>query len=412
MFTVAKPAGPIACLLIPHFAIRLEILRTPIWDGLPLAMTDLASEHRRRIVDHSPEAAEHGIRIGMLAREVPGLAPQVTLLTPDPLHYTAESARLVNRLYEISPRIETGDLGVVYIDLRGLGRHYARPLDACQALLELVDPLLRPRIGLSVSKFAALVAAHRTRAGQIKQLGGKNLRRKLATCSIDLLPVDPGIKHRLRLFDLTTLGDLASFSTSALLAQFGPDGKRMRDLARGEDHASFIPTEIPKPLIERVDLPEPSALYPMLLSGLYQLIARMLAQPELHGRGIRKLRIGLRLEDRRSVDQIVNFKGAIRDERRLTAILATRLQQMQIEGPVEQMLLEVMEHGAVHARQQALTAFRSRQQNNQMQEAVRELTSRYGDSPLYHVVEIERWSSIPERRWGLVPYAPSMRPDR
>lgn len=409
--STASVSRPIACLLIPHYEIRLEVLRTPVWDGLPLALTDLASENRRRVVDHNPEAAQHGVRIGMRAREVVGLAPEVTLLTPDPLYYASQSARILSRLYEISPRIEASEPGAVYIDLHGLKLHYARPLDACQELLKLVDPVLRPRIGLSVSKFAALVAAHRADAGQIRQLGGKNLRRKLAGCSIDLLPVEPKIKDRLRRFDLNTLGDLANLPASALLAQFGPDGRRIWELARGEDHAPFIPTEWSEPLIERVELPEASALYPTLLSGVYQLIARILERPELRGRGIRKLKLGLRIEDRRSVEQIIDLKGAIRDERRLMAILASRLQQIQIEGPVDELRLEVLEESPIHARQQTLMTTRQMRQKEQMQEAIRELTSRYGRSPLYHVVEIERWSSIPERRWGLIPFVPSTHPD-
>ncbi len=407
----ASGRRPVACILIPHYEIRLEVLRNPVWEGLPLALTDLAGESRRRIVDHNAEAAAQGVRVGMHAREIAGLAPEVTLLTPDPLYYAAQSTSILGRLYEISPRIEAGQSGATYIDLHGLKRHYARPVDACQALLGLVDPVLRPRIGLSVSKFAALVAAHRAEVGQVRQLGGKNLQRKLAGCSIDLLPVEPKIKERLRRFDLHTLGDLAGLSSSALLAQFGTDGQRIWELARGEDHAPFIPTEPVEPLIERVALPEASALYPTLLSGVYQLIARLLARPELRGRGLRKLRLGLRLEDQRSVEQMIDLKGAIRDERRLMAILAHRLQQIQIEGPVDELLLEVLEESPIHARQQALTATRRLREREQMQEAVRELTSRYGRSPLYHVVEIERWSSIPERRWGLIPFVPSTRPD-
>ena len=35
-------------------------------------------------------------------------------------------------------------------------------------------------------------------------------------------------------------------------------------------------------------------------------------------------------------------------------------------------------------------------------EAARQLRARYGHVPLYHVVEVEPWSRIPERRWALV----------
>jgi hypothetical protein len=35
-------------------------------------------------------------------------------------------------------------------------------------------------------------------------------------------------------------------------------------------------------------------------------------------------------------------------------------------------------------------------------EAARQLRARYGRVPLYHAIEVEPWSRIPERRWALV----------
>jgi hypothetical protein len=42
-------------------------------------------------------------------------------------------------------------------------------------------------------------------------------------------------------------------------------------------------------------------------------------------------------------------------------------------------------------------------QRGQIAEAARQLHARYGQVPLYHAVEVEPWSRIPERRWALVP---------
>jgi DNA polymerase-4/protein ImuB len=38
--------------------------------------------------------------------------------------------------------------------------------------------------------------------------------------------------------------------------------------------------------------------------------------------------------------------------------------------------------------------------------AIHQLKHRYGESPLYHVVEVEPWSRIPERRHALISYDP------
>jgi DNA polymerase-4/protein ImuB len=41
-----------------------------------------------------------------------------------------------------------------------------------------------------------------------------------------------------------------------------------------------------------------------------------------------------------------------------------------------------------------------------MDDMVRHLKVRYGHSPVARMVEVERWSRIPERRWALMDYDP------
>ena len=93
----------IACLLIPHFALRVEMLRHPAWDGMPLAMANLAESNRRRLTDCSPEAASQGLRAGMLVREALSLCPDVTVVTADPVHYATVFARILRDLHDVSP---------------------------------------------------------------------------------------------------------------------------------------------------------------------------------------------------------------------------------------------------------------------------------------------------------------------
>lgn len=76
----------VACVLIPHFQLRVEILRHPELDGVPLALTDLAGPARRAIAKCSPEAAAEGIREGMSLRDAVNACPHAAILTSDPVH--------------------------------------------------------------------------------------------------------------------------------------------------------------------------------------------------------------------------------------------------------------------------------------------------------------------------------------
>jgi nucleotidyltransferase/DNA polymerase involved in DNA repair len=72
---------PVACVSIPNFSLRVEILERPELDGLPLALR--SSENQRPvIVDCTPEAIRQGVRPGMLPREALAMCPHVVTVMP------------------------------------------------------------------------------------------------------------------------------------------------------------------------------------------------------------------------------------------------------------------------------------------------------------------------------------------
>jgi hypothetical protein len=95
----------VACVIIPHFPLRVEILRHPELDGLPLALTDLASANRRRIMFCSPEAAARGMQDGVQREAVNGCS-RASILPADPVHDANVVADLLRSLGILSPGIE------------------------------------------------------------------------------------------------------------------------------------------------------------------------------------------------------------------------------------------------------------------------------------------------------------------
>ena len=118
----------IACLLIPQFPLRVEILRHPDLDGAPVALVDL-STHRRAVTDCSAEAAARGVRAGMLVREAVGLCPELVMLPADPVYVSDAFADVIQALSRVSPVIEPDEPGCIFIDLQGLVRLFGN-LDA------------------------------------------------------------------------------------------------------------------------------------------------------------------------------------------------------------------------------------------------------------------------------------------
>jgi DNA polymerase-4/protein ImuB len=392
-------------VFIPHFPLRVEILRHPELDGLPLALTDpFAALGRRRIADCSPEAAARGIRPGMALREAVAASPEAAILVADPVGYANTFADLLRGLTSVSPGVEPGELGVAYIDLRGLERLYGGVENAAAALLRAVPPALRPRVGLAAGKFMARVAAGRARPGGTWIVPAAYSKAFLAGCPVEVLPVPLEMRRRLERFGLYHLRDLARLPLGKLQAQFGPDGKRAWDLANGIDNAPFRPLGHVERVVERLSLPSPSVQVETLLLGLRQLTERVYARKEVRGRGARQARLQLLLEERRSWERTVTLKGTVSEPERLERALRYRLAGLALEGAVEEIVLELIGLTDIYARQEQLFELDARLRRGQrraIDEAARQLKQRYGASPLYRVMGIEPWSCIPERRWGL-----------
>lgn len=392
----------VACIVVPDFPLRIESVRHPELDGLPLALTDAAAQ-RRLIIECSPEATAEGIRLGMSVRDAINACPRAVILSADPVHYAAVFAELLRGLLDVSPGVEPGEPGLAWVDLRGLERLYGGLEGIVERLLGAVPPALRPRLGLGANKFVAAVAARRARPGGYRLVPEMYSRAFLARNPVDVLPVPLEMVRRLERFGLYTLRDVARLPVGKLQAQFGPDGRRAWELANGIDSAPFRPLEPAEQVIERLALPAPTVQIEALLLGLRQLARRICARQAMRGRGARQARIQLLIEGQRSWERVVVLKGAVGEAERLNELLAGRLAGLTVDGPVEEIALELAGLTTMHAHQsQLFEADLRRRRQQDIDEAVRELKQRYGLSPLFSLTPVEPWSRIPERRWGLL----------
>src|SRR4029079_16820200 len=139
---------------------------------------------------------------------------------------------MLDRIDDLSPRIEAVDRGVALVDITGLGpllgderRIAARAVARARAIAPL--PV---KAGVGDNRWLAVLAARLARPAQqdspaaflaIPAGGGA---AALAPLSLDLLPADPATRARFALFGLTDMGQLATLPRSAVGAQFGEAG--------------------------------------------------------------------------------------------------------------------------------------------------------------------------------------------
>lgn len=397
---------PIVCLRIPYFALRIALLESPHLNGKPLVLSNPQSG-RAIVLDATPEALAGGIRPGMNLREASALCPTVVVLAADPVRERTVSQQIQNRLEHLSPLVEPDEAeqGCWYIDLTGLERYYGTYAQATQRLIACVDPILRGRVGVASARFTARVAAGVAKAGSIRTVTDDEAPGFLAEAPITWVPLPPDVIRQLEHLGIPTLGAFTKLPARKVAARFGPAGRQAWELARGQDNQPVVPPPRTRTVIEDLVMPTPAVSREMLMIGLRQMVTRAFGKAELRGKHVRQVALHAILEgERRSWQRTLTLKEPCGRDRVINA-LELRLQAIEMAGPIEMITIEFSGITTETARQGAFSMMGPRAAAP-LTAAIHQLKHRYGLSPIYHVVEVEPWSRIPERRHALITYDP------
>ena len=413
-----------ACVWIPLFPLHCEEARHEGLVGYSTAL--LAPDTTRKLWQVSPLARHAGVKPGMTVSQAIGLCPTLRLIEPDPVHYDERFARLLAALNEISPVIESGELGLAYVGIDGLEGIYGSPRKIVEAIKGMLEGwkvgmseaggtvqhsnLPTFRLGFGLGKFIAWVAASRTKPGEAIVVPLGEEQKFLASQPVSVLPLDPDTHRRLRQLGIRSLGALAALPEAAVTAQFGALGKRLWRLAAGRIAEPVAGSIAPEPIVAALTFFTPVGERELLVHSLDQLIARALKHPRRIGWRVHAVRLRADLEGSSSWLAAILLKDPTADGERIAAPLRTRLEQSPPTGAVERLVLEFTAFAPGTAELQlfardAQAAARAGQQRA-LQSAAREIRMRVQRSCLYHIIEVQPWSRLPERRYALIDYEP------
>jgi nucleotidyltransferase/DNA polymerase involved in DNA repair len=420
------------CVWIPLFALRCEEARHPELASRPVAL--LAPDASRRVWQVSPLARQAGVRSGMTVSQAIGLCPALRLCEPDPVHYDERFARLLAALAVVSPVIEPAELGIVYVGTDGLEGLYGAPEQIVEEIkcgvwnaecgMAMQGRSLRPspvnsafrtphsalRVGWGRGKFVSWVAATRAQPGAAVIVPPGEEGKFLAQQPVAVLPIDPDAHRRLRQLGLRTLGRLAALPEEAVVSQFGSAGRRWWRLAAGVTADPVVGRMLPEPISASVTFFTPVADREMLVLALERLIERALRHPRRTGWRVQAVRARAELEHGASWLVAATLKDPSADTDHIAAPLKTRLAQAPPAGAVERLAVEFTAFAPgtaelqLFARDASAAARAGRR--HALRNAVQEIALRLKRPMLYHVIEVQPWSRLPERRYALIDFEP------
>ena len=391
----------------------------------PIAL--LSPDAGRRVWQVSPVARRAGVKPGMTVSQAIGLCPVLKLCEPDPVHYDEQFSRLIAALSTVSPVVEPAELGRVFVGTDGLEGLYGSPKQVVdQIRLRIADfglwigntpvesairnPQSEIRVGWGKGKFVSWVAACRAKPGQAFIVEPGEEGKFLASQPISVLPLDLDTHRRLRQLGIKTLGALAALPEEAVVSQFGRAGRRLWRLAAGRIAEPVAGRAAPEPIIAELMFFSPVAGRELLELALDRLIERALKNPRRIGWRVQVVRVRAGLEHGASWLAAVTLKDPTADRDRIAAPLKAQLERSPPTGAVERLLVEFTDFAPgttelqLFARDANAAARAGRRRA--LKSAVREIALRIKRPMLYHVIEVQPWSRLPERRYALIDYEP------
>jgi hypothetical protein len=172
------------------------------------------------------------------------------------------------------------------------------------------------------------------------------------------------------------------------------------ELCSGVDHAPLIPRVLADYLEQRIELEAPVVGIEVMVACARQLLSRLTGP--LRGRATREFLLRAELEQGHSWEKRMVLREPVSDSERLAFIVKSTLNSFPPTGPVVAMTLRLSGLTGETGKQLGFDE-RSRRRS-QTDEAIRQLTARYGSSPVFQCVDAEPWSPIPEDRQILVEY--------
>lgn len=387
----------IMCVLLPHFPLRCEISRHPPLDGLPAVVVQ-ESGSQKLVLDHAPELT--GLQPQMDLQQALSRYDDIRLVHADAAYYGRCFNLILDALETTSPVVEGPEPGLAYLGMDGMQLIYKRDEDFVKAVRAVVPGDFVTKVGLGRSKFLAYLAARQSPENSGFQILYDDLSC-LKDLPCDVLPVSPRSLKKLREFGIRTLGQITALTPGPLQAQFGPEGKRIWELAQGRDDTPLYPRSLEQAVEENTTLAWVTTSVEALVSTVEALLVKALAAHDFHGRGITCLDIWTQGGDSRRWEKTVNFKEPAMDVKSALPRIRYFLENYPQPGPVEQVGIRVTRLGCGVGRQRSI--FSTVRSRDNLLEDIKQLDFRMGDHQVYQVKEIEPWSRIPERRYALAP---------
>ncbi len=388
-----------AVLFIPHFPVQVETGADTGISGKAVVIGGYPHE-RKLVFDASKDAVEHGIQAGMTLRQAYGLCPEALFLPLIEEKYRHVFESILDKISDFIPKVEAGVLGEIFLEI---------PFDSWEeCLIPDIRKVMKEQFGLSMSfgsasaRFPAQAASRIARTDEIIAVPkGKELTF-LSNLPIDFLPGSGSVLRRLELLGIHKMGQLAGLPRHEVSLQFGMEGEKLWQLARGIDNSKVLPRRKIPVLAECLEFEPPAETFSHLLAGAEILTDRLGRHLDNRWQHCSRMTTLLIFADN-TLEIVIDFKLATSSAEDMLRHLRQRLDSIQFSGPVTQIRITAENLCAERSSQLKLLDDLPRCSESLLT-AIRQLQAKYGSSIVKRSVLPKTFSRLPEGAFALVDF--------
>jgi len=243
--------------------------------------------------------------------------------------------------FEFSPIVEQTAPGTVTFDASGLDRLFGVPQDVAAAIARRAAELqLQVRIAIAANPDAAICAARGFSGASIIPYGDE--AKFLAALPVSLLAPTPALLETLERWGIRRFQDLAALPPLGIAERLGPEGLRLRSLARGEVERKLLALEDPLRFDEEIELDYPVELLEPLAFVLARLINSLATRLATRALATTELRLRLTLENRATHERTLRLPVPTLDTKAFLKLLQLDLSQHPPAAAVLKVRMEMI----------------------------------------------------------------------
>src|SRR6266852_2741078 len=375
---MAAAEARIACILVADFPVAAVVRANPELRDRPFELVRLPSSTRQPNARHSksanpqyqphselshvsPHARAAGVRPGMTVAQARALVPGLVVTRPSPAAERSAADALIDVAESLSPVVEEGEPGCVWLDLTGVERFFRHSIrshlpdgdinPAGDINNEIADELLKrarrigleAAVGIASSKEVAHLAA---RCGGTRVIAPSAEREFLNWIPLDMLGLGADsrggeIELMLARLGIRRLGELARLDARAVGSRLGSHGVELIRIARGESSSPVVARPRAETFTETVELEYGIASLEPLGFVTRAMLQKLVERLELRGFVAGDMTLSLGLDDHRRDDRQIPVAAPTNEVRSLLTLLNLSLEATPPPAAVETIRLTV-----------------------------------------------------------------------